>query len=93
MKDPETPMYIREKVVKVDGNHLEKIYKKLKMLGKGGFAECYDVVETQSNKHFACKFISKAKISRIKCKNRLMLEIKLHRALHHPNIVQFHNVF
>ena len=92
-KSIDTPQTVVEKIVTVQGDIKNKEYKKGRFLGKGGFARVYEVVNEDSGEIFACKFISKDALAKTRARHKLMSEIKIHRALHHPNIVQFHHFF
>ena len=82
-----------EKIITVQGEIRNKAYKKGKFLGKGGFARVYELINEDSGEIFACKFISKDALCKSRARHKLMSEIKIHRALHHQNIVQFHHFF
>ena len=92
-KSVDTPQTVVEKIVTVQGEIKNKEYKKGRFLGKGGFARVYELINEDSGEIFACKFISKDALAKTRARHKLMSEIKIHRALHHPNIVQFHHFF
>ena len=87
------PHSLIETVTKPNGEVFSKTYIRGKFLGKGGFARVYEVFCTETNTLYACKFISKAKVSKTHARQKLMSEIKIHRSLHHENIVQFFHFF
>ncbi|KAI0346702.1 Pkinase-domain-containing protein [Trametopsis cervina] len=62
------------------------------MLGEGGFARVYEV-EDPYGARLACKVVTKSSLKTKKAKTKLYAEIKIHRALHHPNIVDFQDCF
>ena len=84
-------------------------YKKMKLLGKGGFAIVYSVkdlnkkpsddgVETQSSSsssynYYAAKVVSKKNLERQKQKDKMLAEIRIHRASEHEFIVKFKKCF
>jgi len=68
-------------------------YKKGKLLGIGGFARCYEFICQDNNKLFAAKVINKINLSTAKQKQKLMAEIKIHKSLHHNQIVAFEHNF
>ena len=80
-------------------------YKKMKLLGKGGFAIVYSVkdlnkkpsddgVETQSSyNYYAAKVVSKKNLERQKQKDKMLAEIRIHRASEHEFIVKFKKCF
>jgi len=50
---------IEEKISKVNGEMAVKKYVRGKMLGKGGFAKCYEVTNLETKKVIAAKIIPK----------------------------------
>jgi polo-like kinase 1 len=69
-------------------------------LGRGGFAKCYEITNIETKKVLAAKIITKASLNRSRAKQKvphilmqLISEIKIHKSLHHQNIVQFEHVF
>ncbi|KAF8630974.1 hypothetical protein AX15_002697 [Amanita polypyramis BW_CC] len=61
-------------------------------LGEGGFARVYEVKDHR-NSRLACKVVTKNSLKTKKAKTKLYAEIKIHRSLEHPNIVNFHDCF
>ena len=51
---------IEEKISKVNGDIAIKRYQKGKLLGKGGFAKCYEVINLETKKRLAAKIIPKS---------------------------------
>lgn len=92
-EDPETVAIIEEKIVKVNGDVAVKRYTKGRFLGKGGFARCYEFSSLETRKITAAKIVPKATLTKSRAKQKLMSEIKIHRSLHHPNIVGFEHFF
>ena len=78
-----------------DANSEKKIrkYKKGKLLGRGGFARCYEFICQDNNKVFAAKVINKQNLETKRQKDKLLLEIKIHKSLHHDQIVAFEHNF
>ena len=68
-------------------------YKKGKLLGIGGFARCYEFICQDNGKLFAAKVINKINLSTPKQKLKLAAEIKIHKSLHHNQIVAFEHNF
>ncbi|CAL6009265.1 Serine/threonine-protein_kinase PLK [Hexamita inflata] len=68
-------------------------YKVKHILGKGGFATVYQVVELSSGRTYACKITSQAQLQRKKHLDKFQTEIRIHKQLRHPNICQLINVF
>lgn len=54
-------------------------YERRALLGTGGFAHCYEVVDTLSRRKFAAKIVPKKDLADRKTKAKLLLEIKIHR--------------
>lgn len=53
----------------------------------------FQIQAHESSKTFAAKLIDKQKIIKEKQKLKLKSEIRIHRALHHPNVIRFRHVF
>ncbi len=70
-----------------------KRYARGKVLGKGGFAKCYEVTNLETKKIMAAKIIPKATLTKNRARLKLISEIKIHKALHHIHVVQFEHVF
>ncbi|KAI0063902.1 Pkinase-domain-containing protein [Artomyces pyxidatus] len=66
--------------------------QRLSFLGEGGFARVYEVRDSRNNR-LACKVVTKSSLKTKKAKTKLYAEIKIHRALDHPNIVNFKECF
>ena len=84
---------IEEKVVKYNGEICIKRYLKGKFLGKGGFARCFEFTNLENKRVSAAKIIAKSTLTKTRAKQKLMSEIKIHRSLHHNNIVGFEHFF
>ena len=68
-------------------------YQKMKYLGKGGFARCYEVRDLDSGNVLAIKIIEKEILNKYRAKQKLQSEIKIHRSLNHPSVVYFEGNF
>jgi polo-like kinase 1 len=90
---PDQPVIIEERISTVSGETAVRKYSKGKLLGKGGFAKCYEFVNLDNKKVLASKVILKSSLTKSRAKQKLLSEIKIHRSLHHPNVVQFEHVF
>ena len=86
----ETPILIEEKI-----NNSDKVvkYERGKFLGKGGFAKCYEMKRVDTGKFYAAKVFVKKDLSNNRSRKKLINEIKLHKKLHHQNIVNFEHFF
>ncbi|KAJ7117391.1 kinase-like domain-containing protein [Mycena crocata] len=82
---PSPPKFISDK----QGKHQ---FHRVGFLGEGGFARVYEVKDT-ANKRFACKVVTMSSLKTKKAKTKLYAEIKIHRSLSHPNIVNFIDCF
>ncbi|XP_071853198.1 serine/threonine-protein kinase PLK1-like isoform X1 [Apostichopus japonicus] len=71
----------------------KKQYTKGRFLGKGGFAKCYELLDSETNKNYAGKIVSKALLVKPHQKEKMSMEIAIHRTLHHKHIVGFHGFF
>jgi len=70
----------------------KKAYTRKNVLGEGGFAVCYEVVDEKGNT-YAAKVVSKQSLKGEKQRSKLIGEIKIQKSLHHQNIVRFYDVF
>ncbi|XP_067932034.1 serine/threonine-protein kinase PLK1-like [Watersipora subatra] len=70
-----------------------KSYKKGRFLGKGGFAYCYEVTEMESMEVYACKVVSKTLLVKPHQKDKMTMEIIIHRELSHKHLVGFEHHF
>ncbi|XP_077980864.1 serine/threonine-protein kinase PLK1-like isoform X2 [Glandiceps talaboti] len=70
-----------------------KQYARGRLMGKGGFARCYELKESLSNDIYAGKIIPKTRISKPHQRQKLEREIDVHSQLSHRNIVQFFDYF
>ncbi|XP_051539810.1 serine/threonine-protein kinase PLK2-like [Myxocyprinus asiaticus] len=70
-----------------------KCYCRGKVLGKGGFAKCYEFTDLSTGKVYAAKIIPHTRVSKPHQREKIDREIELHRALHHKHIVQFYHHF
>ena len=85
---------IIEEKIKGAGNEIKiRKYTKGKLLGKGGFAVCYEFICQDNGKTFAAKVINKENIKTQSSKQKLYSEIKIHKSLHHNQIVTFEHSF
>ena len=92
-KEQEEDFIIQEIIIKPNGDQLTKNYKRGALLGKGGFAAVFEFFNLENKEILAGKVISKDSIQKARARQKLMFEIKIHRALHHPHIVSFERYF
>ena len=76
----------------LDENQIKK-YKKIRLLGKGGFAHCYEIFDEENHQSLAGKIIPKTNLIKSRAKQKLISEIKIHKSIHHENIVKFEHYF
>ncbi|XP_077141799.1 serine/threonine-protein kinase PLK2 [Ranitomeya variabilis] len=70
-----------------------KRYCRGKVLGKGGFAKCYEMTDLTTNKIYAAKIIPHSRVSKPHQREKIDKEIELHRTLNHRHVVQFYHYF
>ena len=68
-------------------------YSKGRLLGKGGFAKCYEFKNLDNKKIYAAKVIPKNTLLKKRAKEKLISEIKIHKNLKKKEIVSFENYF
>lgn len=66
-------------------------YQVGKLLGKGGFAICYDGKHAETGKRFALKIVKST--MPVKMQQKFQTELQIHSKMRHQNIVQFHRAF
>ncbi|XP_078253257.1 serine/threonine-protein kinase PLK2b [Rhinoraja longicauda] len=70
-----------------------KCYCRGKVLGKGGFAKCYEMTDLTTNVVYAAKIIPHTRVAKPHQREKIDREIELHRTLHHKHIVRFYHHF
>uniref|UniRef100_A0A671PSN8 polo kinase n=1 Tax=Sinocyclocheilus anshuiensis TaxID=1608454 RepID=A0A671PSN8_9TELE len=78
--------------VVVDGK-TGRSYCKGKLLGKGGFARCYEMTDLANNKMYAVKVIPQSRVSKPHQREKIINEIELHKSLQHKHVVKFSHHF
>eukprot|EP00929_Paragymnodinium_shiwhaense_P085707 TRINITY_DN4612_c0_g1_i1.p1 TRINITY_DN4612_c0_g1~~TRINITY_DN4612_c0_g1_i1.p1 ORF type:complete len:931 (+),score=189.66 TRINITY_DN4612_c0_g1_i1:75-2867(+) len=68
-------------------------YLKGKLLGKGGFAKCFEVRELHTGNLYAAKIVAKSSITKPRAHEKLRSEIAIHRSLDMDKIVKFYDYF
>ncbi|XP_059146035.1 serine/threonine-protein kinase PLK1-like [Physella acuta] len=82
-----------------DHNHIiydnttDTTYLRGRLLGKGGFARCYEILNINTNKIYAGKIISKTRISKPHQKQKILREVQLQKNLKHRHVVEFNSYF
>lgn len=71
----------------------EKDFTAIKMMGKGKYSRSYLVREKYTNFVCVLKQINKEAAKKSNMMERVVLEIKTHASLKHPNIIDFYGVF
>ncbi|KAK6172024.1 hypothetical protein SNE40_018426 [Patella caerulea] len=74
-------------------NTTDTTYLRGRLLGKGGFARCYELLDLNSNKIYAGKIISKTRIAKPHQRQKIIREVDLQKNLKHRNVVEFHSFF
>uniref|UniRef100_UPI00398ED7F9 serine/threonine-protein kinase PLK3 n=1 Tax=Pristiophorus japonicus TaxID=55135 RepID=UPI00398ED7F9 len=70
-----------------------KCYCRGRLLGKGGFARCYEMTDLSSNRIYAVKVIPHSRVSKSHQKDKIVKEIELHKSLSNKHIVKFYHSF
>lgn len=68
-------------------------YCKGRLLGKGGFARCYEMTDVMTNRTYAVKVIPHSRVAKPHQREKILNEIELHRDLHQRHIVKFSHHF
>jgi serine/threonine protein kinase len=63
------------------------------LIGQGGFAQCYEVVEDHTQRRYAAKIVRKTDLTKPKNRQKLLTEIKIHLSVTHKHIVKLYNYF
>mmetsp|Transcript_19960 Transcript_19960/g.36943 ORF Transcript_19960/g.36943 Transcript_19960/m.36943 type:complete len:539 (-) Transcript_19960:32-1648(-) len=83
-------MIIEERTINANKETVTRRYSQGRFLSEGDYARVYEMTNLETGKVSAVKVIPKESIKK---KEELMNEIKIHRSLHHPNIVGFEHFF
>lgn len=70
-----------------------KSYIRGRFFGKGGFAKCYEIRESDSHRVYAGKIVPKSQITKSNHREKMTQEISIHQTLNHKNIVGFYGFF
>ncbi len=60
---------------------------------QGGFAHCYELIDMDTNGVFAGKIVPKTMLTKPHQREKMTMEIEIHRSLSHKHIVGFHGFF
>lgn len=82
---------IRPSVNRATGKTEKVHFKRGAFLGKGGFARVYELHDVKTGVCYAGKIISKKSLTKPRSRQKLVQEIRIHKALDHDNIVRFVN--
>lgn len=77
----------------VSGRPSGRRYLRGKILGKGGFAKCYEATDLDTRELWAVKIVAKASLVKQRAKVKLLSEIAIHKTLFHEKIVRYVNHF
>uniref|UniRef100_A0A183V7M8 Serine/threonine-protein kinase PLK n=1 Tax=Toxocara canis TaxID=6265 RepID=A0A183V7M8_TOXCA len=70
-----------------------KEFAKGRFLGKGGFARCYELMDTETRIVYAGKIVSKTLLIKKHQRDKMTQEIQIHRMLSHPHVVRLDGFF
>lgn len=70
-----------------------KRYRRGRFLGKGGFAKCYEITDMDTGEVFAGKVVPKALLLKPSQKEKMSMEIAIHKSLDDPHVVGFYGFF
>ena len=69
---PDQVVIIEEKVTAPTGETSIRKYSKGKLLGKGGFAKCYELTNLDTQKVLAAKVIEKSSLNKNRAKQKVL---------------------
>lgn len=64
-------------------------YLRGRFLGKGGFAKCFEISDADTKEVFAGKIVPKSLLLKPHQKEKMSMEISIHRSLAHQHVVGF----
>lgn len=76
-----------------NGDLLTRKYQLGRLLGRGGFASCFELRDVDSLQTYAAKVVLKPNLQHTHNKQKLLAEIELHKSLQHPGVVCFERSF
>ncbi|KAJ8413535.1 hypothetical protein AAFF_G00080420 [Aldrovandia affinis] len=71
----------------------KKRYMRGRFLGKGGFAKCYEITDMDTKEVFAGKVVPKSMLLKPHQKEKMSMEITIHKSLDNEHVVGFHGFF
>ena len=69
----DTSGIIEERISKVNGEVTIRKYAKGKLLGKGGFAKCFEITNLDTKKVLAAKIIQKSSLAKSRARQKVWL--------------------
>jgi serine/threonine-protein kinase len=63
-------------------------YKLARLIGQGQTSQVYEVIETNSGRHFAMKLLLPEKVADKTCRNMLLHEARVGKLMAHPNVIR-----
>ncbi|CAD5111847.1 DgyrCDS1111 [Dimorphilus gyrociliatus] len=92
---PAPPSYVshNEPIRDIYDKETGNKYSKGKILGKGGFAKCYELTDLKTGKLYAGKVIAKTRIAKQNQRDKFKREVELHSSLKHEHVVRFYSCF
>uniref|UniRef100_A0A1I7ZK03 Serine/threonine-protein kinase PLK n=1 Tax=Steinernema glaseri TaxID=37863 RepID=A0A1I7ZK03_9BILA len=85
--------YLIENSGEIVDDQKHEVYRVGRFLGKGGFARCYEVLQSSTGKKLATKVVSRESICKKTARSKMVQEIRIHRDLRHPNVVKMFDHF
>uniref|UniRef100_A0A0N5BQG7 Serine/threonine-protein kinase PLK n=1 Tax=Strongyloides papillosus TaxID=174720 RepID=A0A0N5BQG7_STREA len=70
-----------------------KIYNRGIYLGRGGFARCYEFIDSNSGETVAGKVVAKTLLTKRHQKDKMTQEIEIQKSLSHENVVKMYDYF
>jgi len=89
MSTDNIPEIVEEILQEDNGKNRIRKYQRLKFIGKGGFAKCYEFKEIETNLLWAGKVVAKSLLLKPKHIQKMKSEIEIHKKMLHKNIVKF----
>ncbi|XP_012274826.1 serine/threonine-protein kinase polo [Orussus abietinus] len=68
-------------------------YLKGRFFGKGGFAKCYEIRDSETHRIYAGKIVPKSLMNKSNQREKMTQEISIHQSLSHKHVVGFYGFF